>query len=173
MSVCVYCKSSKICNILSKKSIISPKPSVLTNDKNITINNYHKCWYWEGNIQSALVDWIAKQGGAIRSAADTAAKSAGKDIIAEYDGRTIWISVKGFPRGTTKTNPPTQARHWFSHAVFDLILYRNENTLVKLGIALPDGYITYLKLADRVEWLRSNLPFTFYWVSESGDVRLQ
>ena len=42
----------------------------------------HKLWHWEGNVQDKLVTWLEQEGWTIRSAADTAAKSAGKDIIA-------------------------------------------------------------------------------------------
>ncbi len=117
--------------------------------------------------------WLAKKGWTIRSAADTAAKTAGKDIVAERNGRTLWISVKGYPRGTQKTNPPTQARHWFSHAVFDLVRYRDESHSAELALGLPDGFATYQNLAERVRWLRSHLPFTIYWVRQSGEVRLE
>lgn len=81
--------------------------------------------------------------------------------------------MKGYPRGTQKTNPSTQARHWFWHAVFDLVRYRDESNAANLALGLPDGYVTYKNLTDRVTWLRSNLPFRIYWVSESGEVRSQ
>lgn len=169
MLVCHYCRAQRTCNVLSKNSAIRSKRPVQV----VKTEDPHKLWYWEGNIQAALVTWLAKQGWTIRSAADTAAKTAGKDIIAERDGRTLWISVKGYPRATQKTNPATQARHWFSGAVFDLVLYRDETESAELALALPDGFVTYRNLADRVRWLRSHLPFTVYWLSKSGEVRSQ
>ena len=167
MLICHFCRTQKICNVLSKNSAIFSKQPVEV----ATTEDPHKLWYWEGNIQAALVTWVSKQGWTIRSAADTAAKTSGKDIVAEYDGRTFWISVKGYPRGTKKTNPSTQARHWFAQAVFDLVLYRNESDSAELALGLPDGFVTYRNLTDRVRWLRSHLPFTIYWVSESEKVR--
>ena len=166
---CHYCRTEKICNVRSQEAVVSPKPPAPV----AKTDDPHKLWHWEGNIQAALVTWLANQGWTIRSAADTAAKTAGKDIIAECDGRTLWISVKGYPRGTQKTNPPTQARHWFSHAVFDLVRYRDESDSAELALGLPDGYVTYQNLANHVTWLRSHLPFTIYWVGESGGVRSQ
>lgn len=166
---CHYCHGRKICNSLTK----APANSSHRPTRTRKTDDPRELWHWEGNIQAALVTWLAKQGWTIRSAADTAAKTAGKDIIAERDGRAVWVSVKGFPRGTPRTNPSTQARHWFSHAVFDLVLYRDEDDSVDLALGLPDGFPTYQKLADRVAWLRSNLPCTIYWVSKSGAVRWQ
>ena len=166
---CHYCRTEKICNIRSQNVIVSrklPAPVAKTDDP-------HKLWHWEGNIQDRLVTWLEQEDWTILSAADTAAKSAGKDIIAECDGRTLWISVKGYPRGTQKTNPPTQARHWFSHAVFDLVRYRDESESTQLALGLPDSFVTYRNLATRVTWLRSHLPFTIYWVSEAGEVRVE
>ncbi len=57
--------------------------------------------------------------------------------------------------------------------MFDLVLYRDESNSADLSLGLPDGFATYKNLTDRVTWLRSHLPFTIYWVSESGEVRLQ
>jgi hypothetical protein len=166
---CHYCRSEKICSVLSRGAVVPPKPPMPV----AKTDDPHKLWHWEGNVQNRLVTWLEQEGWTIRSAADTAAKSSGKDIIAERDGRTLWVSVKGYPRGTRKTNPSTQARHWFSHAVFDLVRYRDESDTAELALGLPAGYATYQNLADRITWLRSNLPITIYWVSESGAVRSQ
>lgn len=168
-TTCHYCRMVKICNLLRRTAAALPEPPPLV----ATTNDPHKLWHWEGNVQDRLVTWLEGEGWTIRSAADTAAKSAGKDIIAERDGRTLWISVKGYPRRTERTNPATQARHWFSHAVFDLVLYRDESDTAELALGLPDGFVTYPNLAGRVAWLRSNLPFTIYWVNQSGEVRSQ
>ncbi|MCL4221215.1 MAG: hypothetical protein KJZ65_07585 [Phycisphaerales bacterium] len=110
-------------------------------------------------------------GWQIRSSANTASRESGKDVIAELDDRVLWVSVKGFPDSTARTNAPTQARHWFSGAVFDVVSYRDESPTAELAIALPEGFKTYLNLSKRVKWLRRSLPFRIYWVSQSGDVR--
>jgi len=107
----------------------------------------------------------------MQNVADTASKEPGIDIAAERDGRELWVSVKGFPRATSKTHPATQARHWFSHAIFDLVLYRSKNPDVELAAAFPDGFVTYHNLTSRVGWLRENLPATIIWVAEDGTIR--
>jgi hypothetical protein len=127
-------------------------------------------WYWEGHVQSSLVRWFREHGYAIEQEANTATHEAGKDIIATApDGAPLWVSVKGFPDRSTHV----QARHWFAGALFDLILYRNERKDVRLALAFPDGFTTYRSLAARTAWLRTSMPFTIYWVSESGEVRTE
>ena len=131
----------------------------------------NKPWYWEGNVQSTLVTWLKSHGFFIDHVANTATREAGKDIIAVApDGKTLWVSVKGFPQGERHTT--TQARHWFSHAVFDIVLYRNERSDVNLALAFPEGFRTYKALAARIGVLRRAIPFTIYWISESGTVRI-
>jgi hypothetical protein len=129
----------------------------------------HPEWYWEGNVQAALVSWLSAHGYAIRRVAHTASREAGKDVVAETPtGKTIWISVKGFP--TPKGSATAQARVWFSGAVLDMALYRHENREVDLALALPDGFPTYRNLAARCTWLREALPCRVFWVSQSGEV---
>jgi hypothetical protein len=125
-------------------------------------------WYWEGNIQSKLVAYLAGQGYFIRSVTDTASRSQGKDIVAVTpEDRELWVSVKGFP----ENNSYTQARHYFAQAVFDVILYRSENPAVELALALPHGFPTYERLASRISWLRRALPLRIYWVDNLGNVK--
>jgi len=126
-------------------------------------------WFWEGNVQAKVVGYLAGQGYSIMSVADTASHQRGKDIEAEKNGRPVWISVKGYPKGTAKTHPSTQAGHWFKQAVFDILEYRGEDDGVELGLALPD-YSRYRDLTKKISWLKSIARFTYYWVRESGEV---
>lgn len=133
-------------------------------------NDYHDTWYWEGNVQSRVVSFLAGKGYGIMSVADTASHQQGKDIEAVKDGKPVWVSVKGYPRGTQKTQPSTQAGHWFKGAVFDILEYRGENAEAELGLALPD-FPRYRSLAERIAWLQPLAHFTYYWVQESGEVK--
>jgi hypothetical protein len=126
-------------------------------------------WYWEGNVQARLVAWLRSQGYEIRRVADTASKQQGVDIIAVKNGKELWISVKGYPEGGKRTQPPTQARHWFADAVFGALLHRDKRPDVHLAVAFPD-FPTYRTLASRMKWLSTNLPLCIYWVMESGKV---
>ena len=127
-----------------------------------------KPWYWEGNVQDSIVAHLESEGWKILSSADTSTREAGKDIVATKDGQELWVSVKGYPVKSANT----QARHWFSHALFDLVLYRDENPDVRLAIGLPAGFVTYQNLIPRVSWLRKNLPFEVITASEDGEVEV-
>lgn len=125
-------------------------------------------WYWEGNIQAVLASYLAKNDYKIMSVAKTASHESGKDIEAiTPEGKTLWISVKGWPEKSKNT----QARHWFSQALFDIILYRDESKDVDLALAFPDGFSTYLNLAKRIGWFKEQAKFKIYWVSKEGLVR--
>lgn len=128
-----------------------------------------RVWFWEGNVQAMVVKYLAKQGYSIRSVANTATRAPGKDIEAERSEKSLWITVKGFPEGTKKTQPSTQAGHWFSGAIFDLIKYRGESSTAELAIALPD-FPRYRKLAEKISWFQSATKFSYFWVQENGEV---
>ena len=96
---------------------------------------------------------------------------SGVDIVARKDGRDLWVTVKGYPRATSATNPSTQARHWFSQALFDVVRYRTERPDIAIGVALPDGFTSYLNLQPKVEWLHGSAPFVYFWAGEDGSVR--
>lgn len=157
--ICDHCHKTKTTNRINSNEAVKPHP----------INLVISSWYWEGNIQSKVVNHLVINGFTIRSVADTASRTSGKDIIASKNGIELWISVKGYP----EKSQHVQARHWFSGAIFDLILYHGENPQVQLGIALPDGFITYGNLVPRIRWLKNSMPFQIYWVSESGAVRVE
>jgi len=90
---------------LSQAQSIQAAPSLKTVSSN-------EPWFWEGNVQAAVVRYLATQNCIIRSVVDTASRQRGKDIVAERNGKPLWVTVKGYPRGTSKTHPSTQAGHW-------------------------------------------------------------
>jgi Holliday junction resolvase-like predicted endonuclease len=51
----------------------------------------------EANVQAAVVTALAGTGWRILSVANTATKEHGIDVIAEREGRTVGVEVKGFP----------------------------------------------------------------------------
>lgn len=128
-------------------------------------------WHWEGHVQAAIVGHLSATGWRITQVIDTASKAQGVDVIAQKDGQEMWVTVKGYPEGSSATNPSTQGRHWFSQAMFDVVRYRTQQPDIAIGVGLPDGFTTYLNLALTVEWLRETAPLVFYWVGEHGAVR--
>ena len=130
-------------------------------------------WFWEGNVQHAVVQFLTRSNYQIKAVADTATKQQGKDIVAlAADGSTLWVSAKGYPEGTIKTNPRTQARHWFAHALFDLVLWHGEEESAALALALPEQK-TYRNLSYRSRWFLTALGARVFWVNEDGNVHLE
>jgi hypothetical protein len=129
-------------------------------------------WFWEGNVQSSAVRYLVLQGYRIRSVADTASHQRGIDIVAEKGGRSLWVTVKGYPKATERTSPSIQAAHWFKQAIFDIIEYRGRDQTVSLAAAFPD-FVRYHFLAQRVAWLKTTARFTYYWVGQADKVLVE
>ncbi len=129
-------------------------------------------WFWEGNVQARVIAYLAALEYQIRSVADTASHQQGIDITAEKDGKTLWISVKGYPRGTDKTNPSVQAGTWFQGAIFNMVVYRGQNANVQLVVALPD-FRRYHRLTQKVTWFKHAADFTYYWVDAVGNITVE
>jgi hypothetical protein len=129
-------------------------------------------WSWEGNVQAAVVKQLQRDGYVILFAADTASRQQGKDIEAEKDGAPLWVTVKGYPKGTARTQPQTQARHWFKQAIFDVIVWHGMGSGARLGLALPD-YPLYRKMAAKVSWLQEATRFTTFWVAQGDTVQVE
>ena len=81
-------------------------------------------WFWEGNVQAAVADYLVGDGWTIEQAADTASRARGIDLLASKDGRSLAVEVKGYPSTTyvrgeqqgmpKRTNPTNQAPKWFA-----------------------------------------------------------
>ena len=126
-------------------------------------------WFWEGNVQARVVTYLKSKGCIIPRQADTAAREQGRDIEADCGLQRLWVTVKGFPRGTQRTQPSTQAGHWFKEALFDLVAWRGEDVTVQLAAAFPD-FPRYHRLAARVAWLQPVARLDWLWVREDGSV---
>jgi len=161
-----------VCAICGKtKTVSSPLPLSALAATTASCADSTRPWLWEGNVQSRIAEHLAANGFALLQVVDTASKVAGVDVIAAKDGRELWVTVKGYPEGKGRTNPSTQCRHWFAHAMWDVARYRNERRDIAIGVGLPDGLAAYLNLAKKAEWLRTTAPFTFFWVAEDGAMR--
>jgi hypothetical protein len=145
-----------------------PKKSSKGKRASVDTTELHR-WCWEGNVQSHIIRFLVSQGYSIQSVANTITREQGVDIIAEINGHQVWITVKGYPKGTDKTNPSTQAGHWFSGAIFDILKYRGKASQVGLAVGLPD-FPRYRSLAGQITWFKPIAKFSYFWVSESGDV---
>lgn len=137
-------------------------------------------WFWEGNIQRRIGDWLQADGWTIRSAADTAARKRGIDLIAVRGKRTLLVEVKGYPSrryvrgpkaGEAKPTPPgLQARHWFAEALLSALLRQDEMPRAQLALGFPDKS-RYRDLLEKTQSALRALGVRIFLVSEDGIVR--
>lgn len=131
-----------------------------------------RAWYWEGHVQDRVIEHLRLSGYRIVRSADTASRETGKDIEAYSPDGPLWITVKGYPVGTPRTQPTTQASHWFKQALFDIVAWRGESANAQLALALPD-FPRYRRLAEKVRWLQPVARFAYFWIDEDGTVRIE
>jgi hypothetical protein len=133
----------------------------------------------EAAVQARLVAWLIREGWDIRGVADTASRSPGIDVLAERNGQTLAVEVKGFPSRhyadprradeAKPTNPATQARQWYSHALLKALLTRDEHSTYEIAIALPDQP-TYRSLYRRTKSSLDLLRIGVLFVTLTGEV---
>jgi hypothetical protein len=161
--------NGKIHNFWAGKDIQHVSPVEHKLENNLPKFSY---WFWEGNVQAKVVEYLVTQNYQITSQADTASHQQGIDIIAERNDISLWVSVKGYPKGTEKTNPSVQAAHWFKQVIFDMIEYRERDKGALLAVALPD-YPRYHSLAKKILWLKPVANFSYFWVNENGQTTVE
>jgi hypothetical protein len=115
-------------------------------------------WPWEGAVQAVFVALLQHHGWRVTATADTATKAPGVDVVASRNGRHLGAEVKGWPSAgyadprraaeTKRTQPSTQAGHWFSQALFKAIMLLDSHPGHESLMVLPD-YPRYRDLAVR------------------------
>lgn len=138
-------------------------------------------WHTEADVQSLLVNVLVREGWAIRSVADTATKERGIDVVAARDGQITGIEVKGFPSRhyadprrageTKKTQPSTQAGHWYAQAVLAAMRLRSREPEWRSVIALPN-FARYRTLYEETVSSLDAAKIEVWWVSEDGSLRI-
>jgi hypothetical protein len=94
-------------------------------------------WFWEGNVQAAVVSHLARQGWQIMRVASTSSNrirgrhrggSGRNEAPRGGQGLSRTTYAKGDRKGETKTSPPaTQARTYFGNALLAGLLMRAES----------------------------------------------
>lgn len=145
---------------------------------NSTSGASHDDWFWEGNVQTCLAEHLQHDGWSVLHTSDSARRAQGVDLLAERDGRRLVVEVKGYPstvyergprQGQKKpTNPPNQARQWFSHALLSAMSYYG-TTQDEVAMAFAD-FGTYRKLLDKTRDPLGRLGIGVYFVTETGTV---
>jgi hypothetical protein len=141
-------------------------------------------WFWEGNIQARVLDYMQNEEGfTILSPGEAMPAEQGIEIVAERAAgeRTVHrlVSVRGWPsamhrRGTMagrprSTRPEVIARSWMAQAVLDLALGRNGDPDMDLCLALP-AVASYIRYIQRLRWFLAVARVTVYLVSQEGRV---
>ena len=163
---CTSCYKRKYATLLEAQGpVLRAKPVELPDTQ-----DGGRPWYWEGNVQAVVVEWLRSDGYRILAVSDTASKAQGIDIIADCPReKELWVEVKGWP----EKSPNTQGRHWFAGVHLEVMLRKGDDPNVNLAIALPDGFPTYLNLARRVSWFRKQAGLSYFWVAEDRTVRIE
>jgi hypothetical protein len=101
---------------------------------------------------------LQQYGWLITATADTATKAPGVDVLAVKGDRQLGAEVKGWPSvgyadprraaEIKRTQPSTQAGHWFSQALFKAMMLLDSHPSHESLMVLPD-FPRYRDLATR------------------------
>jgi hypothetical protein len=136
-------------------------------------------WFWEGNVQAQVAKFVIADGWTIVSAANTASRQRGIDLVATKGERRLAVEVKGFPgtvyargerAGQPKpTSPNLQARHWLAEALLTAVLLRDSDARTEIALAFPD-VPRYRQLLGKIGYAIDRLGFRVFLSHESGYV---
>ena len=136
-------------------------------------------WCWEGNVVAVIAEHLRSTGWEVVRVPDTATRERGPDIEASRSGITLLVEVKGYPSVgyrnpalaglKKKTNPATQARHWYAQALLQAIRYQAKypGALVAMGFPMA---ATYASLFEQTQGAMGKLGLGFFWVMPDGMV---
>ncbi len=141
-------------------------------------------WFWEGNVQARVLDYMQQEEGfTILSPGESLAAEQGVEIVAERAaGDQVvhrLVSVRGWPstmytRGALAgqprtTRPEVIARNWIAQVVLDLALGRGADPDADLSLALP-ARASYIRYLQRLRWFLGAGRVLVYLVSQEGRV---
>lgn len=137
-------------------------------------------WFHEYNIQNKIEDHFKAHWNTPISKADARTRESGPDLLFEKDGTRLHVEVKGYPADKyvagknqgqpKKTNRNTQARHWFSESLMEIIKggYSTE-VETHLVLGFPD-FEVYHERKKVALWALERLNIEIVFVSEDGKV---
>jgi Holliday junction resolvase-like predicted endonuclease len=136
-------------------------------------------WFWEGNVQAQVAKFLIADGWTIVTAANTASRQRGIDLVATKGDRRLAVEVKGFPgtvyargerAGQPKpTAPNLQARHWLAEALLAVLLLGGSSDQGEIGLAFPD-VPRYRELVGRIKYAIDRLGLRVFFAKDSGHV---
>jgi hypothetical protein len=105
-------------------------------------------WPWEGHVQSLFAAFLHAHGWLLTSMADTSSRGRGVDVLARKGTRQLGAEVKGWPSTryadprraaeAKRTQPTTQAGHWFSQAVVKAMMLLDTHPGHESLVVVPD-----------------------------------
>jgi hypothetical protein len=125
-------------------------------------------WHWEGHVQAVFVDHLRDGGWQVVSAADTASRQHGPDVVARRGDQELVVEVKGYP-APSGSSVATQARHYLGGALLTALLAWAERPQAAVGLVLPEVG-TYRRLAHRLRAPLEQLELAIWFVHEDGRV---
>lgn len=135
-------------------------------------------WPWEGHVQALFASYLQHHGWRVTSMADTATKARGVDVLAAKGERHLGAEVKGWPAvgyadprraaETKRTQPSTQAGHWFSQALMKALMLLDSQPGLESLVVLPD-FPRYRDLAARTRTGRAAAGVHVVFVHERGE----
>lgn len=136
-----------------------------------------RAWDWEGNVQAVLCTKLKNFGWEIKRAANTKNKEPGVDVVATRGQQKLLIEVKGFPSKTYEagskkgelkpTQPTSQARQWYSHALLSAMRMLDKNNNSFIGLCFPECK-TYRNLVGQTGLSLRKLGVGVLFISSSG-----
>jgi hypothetical protein len=156
--------------------VASPTPRSSLTGPTATSGDPHG-WPWEGAVQAVFGQALIGWGWTIASMADTATKAHGVDLVASRGDRTLGAEVKGWPSKSyadprrseevKKTQPSTQAGHWFSQALLKALMLLDSHPSYESLAVLPD-FPRYRDLAHRTRTGRAAAGLHVVFVRPDG-----
>lgn len=189
IGTCTSCGRDKIINIAKAHIQTEVKSQAVIKENQIVQNVSHWDksleWFWEGNVLEKIVEYMINvEGFEILLKSDTEKRKHGPDILARKGNILRYVAVKGYPslryirdfpggrKGELKrTAPATQARHWFSEALFELILQKSKNERLEIALGLPK-FPTYVRFLNQIKSFREKIGLYCYLLDKDGKVEL-
>lgn len=133
----------------------------------------------EKRVQSLVIAYLAREGWTLTSEANTDSREHGIDVVAERNGQTVGIEVKGYPgtdysdprrAGEVKiSHPSAQAGTYFAQAVLTAMRLRSRRPDMISVIAVPD-VPRYRSLVTEITGSLEAARIVVWLVNEDGDV---
>lgn len=120
-------------------------------------------WYWEGNVQNVMKEYLRTKGWKLLASADTRRKEKGIDIHAQKSKKELYVEVKGYPKDNGRTKPSNQASKWFDQAISKALVYRSKHPNAEVALCFPKCR-TYVTKAESIKPVLKKISIQVFFV---------